>query len=190
MQTYKLGLYGLKDYDRLKTIKWEHLDGDLLVVRPWKIGDNEAEDPLDTAPMKATIHNIPPAMWGDEAVGRIVSSLGIPIEAKVTTMRHPHLPPPLEVCVVIGKNFTYPENIRIRTEGHENEPSRDTIVGVEYGRRIPCSKCVGFGHWPQQCRGREEPQGGMEYLYCEYTGTKHSSLRRPGGSRKILKFKN
>lgn len=78
----------------MKTIKWEHIDDDLILVRQWKAGENEAEDTLDSVPQKALIHNIPSAMWGDEAIGRIASSLGIPIEARATETCHPHLPPP------------------------------------------------------------------------------------------------
>lgn len=47
-------------------------------------------------PQKAFIHNIPEALWGDEAIGRIASVLGSPIDARISKPTHPHLPPPLE----------------------------------------------------------------------------------------------
>lgn len=61
--------------------------------------------------------------------------------------------------IVIGKDFTYPTNIRIRTEGHEGKPGRNTIVSVDYEQRVPfCFRCAGFGHWLQQSRKMENEQ--------------------------------
>lgn len=93
---------------------------------------------------------------GDETIGRIASSLGNPIDTRSTEPCHPHLPLPLEVCVVVGKNFGYPPNLRIRLEGSEGERTRDTIVNVEYKQMVPCCyHCVGFGHWSQNVGGRK-----------------------------------
>lgn len=98
---------------------------------------------------------------GDETIGRIASSLGNPIDARSTEPCHPHLPLPLEVCVVVGKNFGYPPNLRIRLEGSEGERTRDTIVNVEYKQMVPCCyHCVGFGHWSQKCRRQENKRPG------------------------------
>lgn len=91
-----------------------------------------AEDVLDSISQKALIHNIPAAMWGGEAISRISSSLGRPIEARAAAERHPSLSPPLEACVIIEKSFSYPNNIRIRMEGLLGEPGRDTVVSVDY----------------------------------------------------------
>lgn len=124
-QSFKIGFYSEEDFKRMKSIKWDHLREDLIIVRRWNPRESVAEDVLDSVPQKAIIHNIPAAMWGDEAVSRISSSLGKPIEARVASTRQPFLPPPLETCVIIGKYFDYPPNIRIRTEGCEGEPGRD-----------------------------------------------------------------
>lgn len=103
-------------------------------------------------------------MWGEEEIGRIASFLGIPISARLAREKHthPHLPPPLEVCVIVEKNFNYPPNVRIRLEGNKGAPSRDTIVSLEYEQKIPyCFRCSGFGHWPQHCRKHENVRPGI-----------------------------
>lgn len=111
-QSFKIGFYNVIDYDRLKNMKWEHLDGDLLVARAWNNTESVTKDVLATVPQKVLIHNIPQVIWGEEAIGRIASSLGSPIEVKsAAASRHPHLPPPLEICVVIGRSFNYPRPI-------------------------------------------------------------------------------
>lgn len=100
-------------------------------------------------------------MWSEEAIGRIASSLGIPIEAKAMRLNHSYLLPPLETCTIIGRDFNYPSSIRIRSEGNEGEPRRDLIVNVEYKQRMPfCRKFDGYEHWPQQCRGAENARLG------------------------------
>lgn len=153
--------YDANDYNRIKTTKWDYLGNDLILIRPWTLNTNTSEDVLDTAPLKALIHNIPTAMWGEEVIGRISSSLDSSLEARSAIQRHPSLPPPLEASVVIEGGFAYLSNIRIRTEGNEGEPNLDTIVSVEYARRVPfCPRCEGFRHWPQQCHGPVNHQGG------------------------------
>lgn len=153
-QSFKIGFYESSDFDRLRTKKWEHLGHDLILIRKWIKRENTAKDTLETVPQKAIIHNVPEAMWGDEAVGRIASALGSHIDARARTSIHPSLPPPLEVCIVVDSSFVYPPNLRIRTEGNEGLPRRDTILNIEYEQRIPfCAHCGGFGHWSQKCRG-------------------------------------
>ncbi|KMZ72774.1 hypothetical protein ZOSMA_15G01130 [Zostera marina] len=192
-QTFKVDFYSPIDFDRVAAIKWEHLDGNLIVVRRWKAGESIAEDPLDTVPQKAIIHNIPATMWGDEAIGRIASSLGVPLEARATDQRNQYLPPPLEVCVVIDRKFSYPTSIRIRTEGHECEPTRDVVFNVEYVINTPyCFRCAGYGHWPQQCKGRAELGGRWnEYISAEpTTPDDRTGDRAAGGNSKIQNTKS
>lgn len=125
------------------------------MVRHWARGDSVTEDALDSVPQTDIIHNILAIMWGEEAISRIASTLGNPKEERGRA------PPPLEVCVSINKNFTYPDRLHLRVEGQENSPDRDVTVNVEYERKVPyCIKCVGFGHWPQKCRvNNDEPTG-------------------------------
>lgn len=166
-QSYKVGFYRSNDFERLRGSKWDHIGEDILIVRPWTEGMNLNEDVLDTVPLKAIIHNIPAAMWWKEVVGRIVSFLGIPLEAKAMKSNHPRLPPPLVATMVISKKFSYPPRIMIRRKGNEGEPERDIVVSVEYRRRASfCPKCEGYGHWPQQCRGRGNvrSRGWNEYI--------------------------
>lgn len=134
LQSYKIGFYENADFDRLQTKKWEHLELDLILIRPWSDRINTAEGTLETVPQKAIFHNVPEAIWGDEAIGRIVSALGRPIDARTRKSQHtnPFLPPPLEVCVVVDRHFGYPQNVRIRMEGNESTPSRDTIISIEH----------------------------------------------------------
>lgn len=152
----KIGFYEKADFDRIKTKKWEHLERDLILIRLWRDRENTGEDTLENVPQKAIFHNVPEAMWGDEAVGRIASALGKPIEARTRRPLHPHpfLLPPLEVCVVVDKSFGYPPNVRIRLESNEGTPSRDTMISIEYEQRVPyCNHCGGFGHWSKKCKG-------------------------------------
>lgn len=161
-QSYKIGFYEKEDFDRLRTKKWEHLGADLILIRHWKSGDDSTEDPLDTVPQMALIHNIPEEMWGDEAIGRITSSLGTPLNARVVKQYHPDHPPPLEVCVIIGTKFTYPAKVRIRMEGNEGMPNRDATVSIEYEQRVPyCLHCRGYRHWTQKCRRETNERASM-----------------------------
>ncbi|KMZ59389.1 hypothetical protein ZOSMA_69G00870 [Zostera marina] len=157
-QSFKIGFHELQDFDRLRTKKWEFMNRDILLVRLWSNAETTVEDTLETVPQKATIHNIPEAFWGgDEAIGRIASALGRSLEDRTIEPSHqnPHLPPPLEVCVVIDRSFNYPPTLRIRLEGNEGVPGRDTLINIEYGQRTPyCTHCGGFGHWSQKCRGQ------------------------------------
>lgn len=54
-------------------MKWEHMGGDLILVRQWQAEESTTEDALDTVPQRASMHNILGAMWGEEAIGRIAS---------------------------------------------------------------------------------------------------------------------
>lgn len=103
LQSFKVGFYKELDYARIKAKKWKYIGSDLILVRQWRVDESPAEDALDTIPQTTIIHNIPGAMWGEEAIGRIASSLGSPIEARAAKPTHPKLPLPLEVCVIIGK---------------------------------------------------------------------------------------
>lgn len=95
-------------------------------------------------PQRALIHNIPGAMWDEEAIGRIASSLGSPIEARSSEPVHPDLPPPLEACVIIGRTFSYPPALESRSRAMKVNQT-ETIVSVEYAQRVPYC-CEGFGH--------------------------------------------
>lgn len=130
-------------------------------MRIWREQESTTEDTLKTVSQKALIHNIPEALWRDEAIGRIASALGNPLDARVRKSSHPHLPPALEVCVVVNRNFDYLSNLRIRLEGNEGVPRRDTIINIEYEQRVPyCSHRGGFGHWIHKCRGRDTMRSG------------------------------
>lgn len=160
-QSYKIGFYDREDFERLRTKKWEYLGTDLILLRHWRALENNTEDPLDTVPQKAIIHNIPEEMWGDEAIGRITSSLGIPLKARVVRQHHPDHPPPLEACVIIGVNFTYPPSVKIRTEGNEGKPSRDIMVNIKYEQRVSYFlHCKGYGHWTQKYRREDKEAPG------------------------------
>lgn len=180
-QSFKIGFYSEVDFNRLKGIKWDYAGEDLIIARPWVANTNVAEDPLNSAPQRARIHNIPAAMWGDKAISRIASSLGRPIKAKTADPGHSLLPPPLEACVIVGKVFDYPTNIRIKTEDNEAKPGSDSIVSVDYVQRVLlCFRCVGFGHWPQQCRGENERRGNWN----KYIATTPARTSIPATSRK------
>lgn len=118
-------------------------------------------------------------MWSEEAVGRIASSLGNPIEAGADPPAYPKLPPPLEVCVIIGKGFNCPNNVRIRVEGNEGNPKRDSVVSIDYPQRTPyCCQCAGFGHWPQQCRRTNSNPGKWNKIIMEASPARHQRERR------------
>lgn len=163
------------------------------MIRIWRAREACTEDALDTIPQKALIHNIPEAMWGDEAIGRIASSLGAPIDARAAKQLNTHLPPPLEVCVIMGSEFGYPATVRIRLEGNEGEPTRDNIVNIEYAQRMPlCRHCRGYGHWTQKCRKSESKDRGewnkvittMPPLMSPITGNvKKTNLRQNQNSK-------
>lgn len=104
-QSFKIGFHERLDFERLQGKKWEFMGRDILLVRVWRSDESTAEDPLQIVPQKAIIHNIPKALWGDEAIGRIASALGKPLDAKSKEPLHQLLPPPLKVCVVVDRNF-------------------------------------------------------------------------------------
>lgn len=148
-QSFKIGFHVRQDFERLQSKRWGFLEHDLILVRIWKVNENTIEDTLDTIPQKALIQNIPEALWGDEAIGRIASALGKPLDIRARRPSQPHsfLPSSLDVCVIVDCNFKYPATLRIRLEGNEGVPTRDTIINVEYEQRKPyCSHCRGFGH--------------------------------------------
>lgn len=97
-QSFKIGFYEKVDFVRLQTKKWEHLGNDLAMIRIWRAGETYTEDALDTIPQKALIHNIPEAMWGDEAIGRIASSLRSPIDARAAKQLNPPSRPTGSLC--------------------------------------------------------------------------------------------
>lgn len=70
-QSFKIGFYNEADLERLRIIEWAYLSNDLILVRQWEANESCTEDPLDTVPQKALIHNIPEAMWEEEAIDKI-----------------------------------------------------------------------------------------------------------------------
>lgn len=44
LQSFKVGFYNEADFEQIRTIKWEHMGGELILVRQWRAEESTTED--------------------------------------------------------------------------------------------------------------------------------------------------
>lgn len=102
---------------------------------------------IPAIPQRALILEVPAAMWNDEAISQIGSTLEIPISARAMLLAKGDRMLALEVCVIIDNSYRYPMFVQL--EGSCGSATIVTLsLKVQYDVRKPCChRCQGYGHW-------------------------------------------